>query len=66
MADRITSYNVCYTKLLRFVNRVWVRQRWLTLRREGLNAARLIEFHTAHKYLVMAHSQAAYQRLGRP
>ncbi len=48
-----------------FVNRVWVMQRWLTLRREGLNAARLIEFHTAHKYLVMAHSQAAYQRLGR-
>jgi len=48
-----------------FVNRVWVRQRWLALRREGVSAARLIEFHTAHKYLVMAHSQAAYQRLGR-
>ncbi len=48
-----------------FVNRVWAMQRWQSLRREGLNAARLIEFHTAHKYLVMAHSQAAYQRLGR-
>ncbi|MEJ2463491.1 MAG: DUF523 and DUF1722 domain-containing protein [Candidatus Thiodiazotropha sp.] len=48
-----------------FVNRVFVMQRWRTLLEQGLTPARLIEFHTAHKYLVMAHSQAAYQRLGR-
>ena len=48
-----------------FVNRVFVRQRWLGLLDQGVTAARLIEFHSAHKYLVMAHSQAAYQRLGR-
>jgi uncharacterized protein YbgA (DUF1722 family)/uncharacterized protein YbbK (DUF523 family) len=48
-----------------FINRVFVMQRWQKLLRQGLSAARLIEFHTAHKYLVMAHSQAAYQRLGR-
>jgi uncharacterized protein YbgA (DUF1722 family)/uncharacterized protein YbbK (DUF523 family) len=48
-----------------FVNRVFVMQRWRDLLEQGLTPARLIEFHTAHKYLVMAHSQAAYQRLGR-
>ncbi|MGD8907843.1 MAG: DUF523 and DUF1722 domain-containing protein [Chromatiales bacterium] len=48
-----------------FINRVFVMQRWQNLLRQDLSAARLIEFHTAHKYLVMAHSQAAYQRLGR-
>jgi uncharacterized protein YbgA (DUF1722 family)/uncharacterized protein YbbK (DUF523 family) len=48
-----------------FVNRVYVMQRWHRLLREGVSASRLIEFHTAHKYLVMGHSQAAYQRLGR-
>jgi uncharacterized protein YbgA (DUF1722 family)/uncharacterized protein YbbK (DUF523 family) len=48
-----------------FINRVFVMQRWQKLLRQGLSAARLIEFHTAHKYLVMAHSQAAYQRMGR-
>lgn len=48
-----------------FINRVYVMQRWHTLQQQGLTAARLLEFHSAHKYLVMAHSQAAYQRLGR-
>ena len=48
-----------------FVNRVYVMHRWQQLLSQGLSAARLIEFHTIHKYLVMAHSQASYQRLGR-
>ncbi|MBT3048031.1 MAG: DUF523 and DUF1722 domain-containing protein [Candidatus Thiodiazotropha sp. (ex Clathrolucina costata)] len=48
-----------------FVNRVYVYRRWQDLRAAGLTPARLIAFHTDHKYLVMAHSQAAYQRLGR-
>jgi uncharacterized protein YbgA (DUF1722 family)/uncharacterized protein YbbK (DUF523 family) len=48
-----------------FVNRLYVTQRWQNLNHEGLSAAGLIAFHTQHKYLVMAHSQAAYQRLGR-
>jgi uncharacterized protein YbgA (DUF1722 family)/uncharacterized protein YbbK (DUF523 family) len=48
-----------------FINRIYVMQRWRTLIDGGISAAGLIEFHTAHKYLVMAHSQAAYQRLGR-
>ncbi|MCU7845095.1 MAG: DUF523 and DUF1722 domain-containing protein [Candidatus Thiodiazotropha sp. (ex Monitilora ramsayi)] len=48
-----------------FINRIFVMQRWRSMHQTGLTAARMIEFHTAHKYLVMAHSQAAYQRLGR-
>jgi uncharacterized protein YbgA (DUF1722 family)/uncharacterized protein YbbK (DUF523 family) len=48
-----------------FINRIYVLHRWQALCRQGLTAARLIEYHSAHKYLVMAHSQAAYQRLGR-
>ncbi|MEJ2622742.1 MAG: DUF523 and DUF1722 domain-containing protein, partial [Candidatus Thiodiazotropha sp.] len=48
-----------------FINRVYVYHRWHQLEQQGLSAAKLINFHTDHKYLVMAHSQAAYQRLGR-
>jgi uncharacterized protein YbgA (DUF1722 family)/uncharacterized protein YbbK (DUF523 family) len=48
-----------------FVNRVFAYRRWQSLRAAGLSAKALIEFHARHKYMVMAHSQAAYQRLGR-
>jgi uncharacterized protein YbgA (DUF1722 family)/uncharacterized protein YbbK (DUF523 family) len=48
-----------------FVNRVYVYQRWRQLLTTGLTRAGLIEFHTTHKYMIMAHSQAAYQRLGK-
>ena len=48
-----------------FVTRVYVLHRWQQLRAGGLTAARLIDFHSRQKYLVMAHSQAAYQRLGQ-
>jgi uncharacterized protein YbgA (DUF1722 family)/uncharacterized protein YbbK (DUF523 family) len=48
-----------------FINRVYVYHRWRNLLFSELTPANLIAFHTEHKYLVMAHSQAAYQRLGR-
>lgn len=48
-----------------FVNRVFAYRRWQTLRAQRPDAGALIDFHARHKYLVMAHSQAAYQRLGR-
>lgn len=41
------------------------RRRWQALRADGLSAAGLIAFHSAHKYLLMAHSVVAYRRLGR-
>lgn len=48
-----------------FVNRVFAYRRWQSLRAQGLSAKALVDFHARHKYMVMAHSQAAYQRLGR-
>lgn len=48
-----------------FINRVYIHYRWHKLSASGLTRGKLISFHTDHKYLVMAHSQAAYQRLGR-
>lgn len=48
-----------------FVNRVFTYCRWRTLLAEGLTAKGLVAFHAQHKYMVMAHSQAAYKRLGR-
>ncbi|MCB1789923.1 MAG: DUF1722 domain-containing protein [Gammaproteobacteria bacterium] len=48
-----------------FINRVFAYRRWQTLRGNGLTAKALLDFHARHKYMVMAHSQAAYQRLGR-
>lgn len=48
-----------------FINRIFIYHAWQKLMHEGLTAAKLLDFHTRQKYLVMAHSQAAYQRLGR-
>jgi uncharacterized protein YbgA (DUF1722 family)/uncharacterized protein YbbK (DUF523 family) len=48
-----------------FVNRVLVYRRWQDFRKQRLTAKGLVDFHAAHKYLVMAHSQAAYRRLGK-
>jgi len=48
-----------------FVNRVYAYRRWQSLCAAGLTAKGLIDFHSRHKYMVMAHSQAAYQRLGK-
>jgi len=48
-----------------FVNRVLVYRRWQELLGQGISAKGLVEFHAAHKYIVMAHSQAANKRLGR-
>jgi uncharacterized protein YbgA (DUF1722 family) len=48
-----------------FVNRVFAYRRWQSLRAQGLSPNALTDFHARHKYTVMAHSQAAYQRLGR-
>ncbi len=48
-----------------FLQRVFVHFRWRRLLAEGPTPARLVDFHTRHKYMVMAHSVSAYQRLGR-
>ena len=48
-----------------FLVRVFVFRRWQQLVAEGLSSRALIAFHSDHKFLLMAHSQAAYRRMGR-
>src|SRR5262249_21348649 len=39
-----------------FVMRVFAFAHWQSVARAGLNAARIVAFHSAYKYLLMAHS----------
>lgn len=48
-----------------FIERVFAFRRWQELAASGLTAARLVEFHAAHKLTLMAHSPAHYRSLGR-
>ncbi len=48
-----------------FVARVYAWRRWRNLLAQGLNAARLQEFHARHKYLLMSHRVESYRHLGR-
>ncbi len=48
-----------------FIERVFCRNRWRTLVRRGLTRRRLVEFHTAHKLLLLAHNEAAVRRMGK-
>ena len=48
-----------------FIERVFVYHRWQQLIANGLSAAALVEFHSRHKFNVLAHDQALYGRLGR-
>jgi uncharacterized protein YbgA (DUF1722 family) len=48
-----------------FVTRTFVHAHWRALLEEGVSAKALIAFHSAYKYLQMAHSISGYQRLGR-
>lgn len=48
-----------------FVSRLYVYRRWQLLVGQGLSPKSMIDFHARHKYLLMAHSQAAYKRLGQ-
>jgi uncharacterized protein YbgA (DUF1722 family)/uncharacterized protein YbbK (DUF523 family) len=47
-----------------FVERVFAHSRLQALFRERWSAGSLVEFHTAHKLILMAHSPDAYRRLG--
>lgn len=48
-----------------FIQRVFAYRRWQELAARGLTPAALVEFHTAHKLVVMAHGTEHYRRLGR-
>jgi uncharacterized protein YbgA (DUF1722 family)/uncharacterized protein YbbK (DUF523 family) len=47
-----------------FIVRVFCHQRWRLLRK-AFTRGRLVDFHTAHKLLVLAYSPRHYQELGR-
>lgn len=48
-----------------FLVQVFTRARWLAAAGSGWTAKALLDFHRRHKYLLMAHSQAAYRDMGR-
>jgi len=48
-----------------FLERVFVYHRWQVLARQPLTPYKLVEFHSRHKLIVMAHSIEAYRALGR-
>jgi uncharacterized protein YbgA (DUF1722 family)/uncharacterized protein YbbK (DUF523 family) len=48
-----------------FIERVFVMHRWRRLVGQGFSLGALVDFHTRHKLLVMAHSVEHYRSLGR-
>lgn len=48
-----------------FIERVFVLHRWQAMLSQGFTPGRLVEFHTRHKLLIMAHSVEKYRSLGR-
>lgn len=47
-----------------FIERLFAYERWKAVLAEGMTRGRLVAFHTAHKLSLLAHSPAAYRRLG--
>jgi uncharacterized protein YbbK (DUF523 family)/uncharacterized protein YbgA (DUF1722 family) len=47
-----------------FVERLFAAARWRDLARRRVSASRLVAFHAAHKYAVLAHSPSHYAKLG--
>ena len=47
-----------------FITRLYTYHQWLTLKHEGLTPAKLIDFHSRFKFLMLAHDQKTYYELG--
>ncbi len=48
-----------------FIERVFCYRRWQDLVQSGVTRQALVQFHTIHKYLLLAHSPQQYEVLGR-
>jgi uncharacterized protein YbgA (DUF1722 family)/uncharacterized protein YbbK (DUF523 family) len=48
-----------------FITRIFSFQRWLDLEEAGATRRSLMEYHAAHKYVLMSRNQAGMRRLGR-
>jgi len=49
----------------RFIEAIFCHNRWRVLVARGLTRRRLIEFHSAHKMLILAHDEKIYREMGR-
>ena len=58
---------LCDSRILNnFLTRVFVYHDWKKLTESGsIISPQLIEFHTSHKYLLLAHSEVIYRNLGK-
>lgn len=48
-----------------FIERIFLMHRWNTLNEKKKSLKKLIDFHAAHKFLLMAHSPKSLKELGR-
>jgi uncharacterized protein YbgA (DUF1722 family)/uncharacterized protein YbbK (DUF523 family) len=48
-----------------FIERLFSYHRWRTLSQRAVTRGAIVEFHTIHKYALLAHSRPHYQTLGR-
>ena len=48
-----------------FIERIFVYHRWQQLLKTGLTAAGFVDFHTTHKFTLLAHDEITYRELGR-
>ncbi|EPR42661.1 protein of unknown function DUF523 [Desulfovibrio sp. X2] len=48
-----------------FLERVFTMLRWREMLAEGPGLGELVDFHTRHKMLILAHSQPIYREMGR-
>jgi uncharacterized protein YbgA (DUF1722 family)/uncharacterized protein YbbK (DUF523 family) len=48
-----------------FIERIFVLQRWREFLEAGADLGGLVDFHTRHKLLILAHSPAHYRELGK-
>jgi uncharacterized protein YbgA (DUF1722 family)/uncharacterized protein YbbK (DUF523 family) len=47
-----------------FIERVFVYYRWQRMLNNGLSASALMEFHQRHKFILLAHDEEEFRRLG--
>ncbi|HWH78772.1 MAG TPA: DUF523 and DUF1722 domain-containing protein, partial [Candidatus Binatus sp.] len=48
-----------------FIERVFAYRRWQDFSAEAKSIGALVQFHTSHKFLLLAHSERHYRQLGR-
>jgi uncharacterized protein YbgA (DUF1722 family)/uncharacterized protein YbbK (DUF523 family) len=48
-----------------FIERIFALKRWREVSASKTNLKDLVEFHTVHKFLILAHSRGHYQKMGQ-